>query len=125
MKDVVYLSVGDLRVPFVEYEGDTRAYCRGIIAAFNYLGVDSDITEMVTESLSHKPQRVQKVFLLRIAGVKQDEIAKMTGVTQPTVSRDISQRCGDIRDYLRSRVKPSVIASYQLPERWPGDQWHN
>lgn len=106
MKDVVYLAIGELRVPFGEYEGDTLAYCRGIQDAFRYLGIDSDVSEAILDRLEQKPQRVQKAFLLRIAGKTEGEIAYLTGVCQQTISKDIRHRCADVRQVLIDAVKP-------------------
>lgn len=106
MKDIVLLSVGDTTIPFAEYEGDTAAYCRGIKDAFGYLGIDSDVSEAVCKSMAGKQQLVQKVFLLRVVGMKQRDIADLVHTNQQEVSRCIRHKCQDIRRILREYVKP-------------------
>lgn len=104
MTDVVYLSVGDTTIPFRQYEGDTRAYVRGLEDAFRYLGVDTDVTETVVSMVAEKPQQVQKAFLLRVTGMRQVDIAEMIGSNQSSVSRYIQQKCADVRRYLERHV---------------------
>ncbi|MBU0959844.1 MAG: hypothetical protein KKB31_07895 [Nanoarchaeota archaeon] len=104
MRDLIYLSMGDTTVPFTDYEGDTRAYCEGMRAAFDYFGVDTDITEMIVGQMEQKPQPVQKVFFLRILGLRQIDIAKLAGVHQSNVSRYLRHKCLDIRRILERAV---------------------
>lgn len=110
VKDVVYLAIGDLRVPFGEYEGDTMAYCRGIQAAFDYLGIDADVTEQIVDKLERKPQPVQKVFLLRVAGLQTGLISTMTGIPGRSVRRYAHERVRDVQAILRDYVKPVAVA---------------
>jgi len=104
--DVILLEVGDTTVPFANHEGDTHAYCRGLADAFRYLGVDTELSETIVDTIGHKPTLVQKVFLLRVVGMKQQEIAETIGTNQQEVSRCIRQRCRDVRAILRRYVKP-------------------
>lgn len=112
MPDMIYLSIGDTYVPFAEHEGDTRAYCRGVQDAFRYLGIDSDVSEAIVETLETKPMLVQKVFLLRVAGLKQKDVAEILHIDQGSVSKCISRKCSDVRSLLRKYVKPQ-----------PYDEW--
>ena len=112
MRDMIYLSVGDTTVPFADYEGDTAAYCRGLHDAFRYLGIDSEVSETICHAVGGKPMNVQKVFLLRVAGLKQRDIAEVVGLNQSSVSRDINHACGDVRAILRAYVKPQPMAEF-------------
>lgn len=112
MRDLIYLSIGDTTVPFADYEGDTAAYCRGIHDAFRYLGIDSEVSESICHTIEEKPLTVQKVFLLRVAGLKQRDIASVVGLHQSSVSRDIHHACEDVREILRSYVKPQPVMAF-------------
>jgi predicted XRE-type DNA-binding protein len=126
MKDVVMLEIGDTTIPFGEYEGDTAAYCRGIQDAFRYLGVDSDVSQSILSRMTGKSMAVQKMFLLRLAGFKQKDIAERVGMCQQTVSKYIGQKCDDVREILRDYVKPVVdVETYTIPDKWSGDRWRN
>lgn len=115
MKDMVYLSLGDTNVLFGEYEGDTRAYCEGMRAAFNYLGIDSEVSEQIVTKMEAKPTKVQRVFMLRILGLGTGTIAALTGIPGRTVRRYAHERVDDVRQILRDWVKPVPI----------GDTWPN
>lgn len=109
MRDVIYLSVGDTTIPFRDYHGDTRAYCLGLRDAFRYLGLDAEVSERLLECIEEKPVIVQKVFLLRVGGLRQREIARLVGLDQSNVSRSISHGCEDVHELLRSWVKPMPL----------------
>ena len=120
MRDMIYLSVGDTTVPFADYEGDTAAYCRGLHDAFRYLGIDSDVSETICQVVGEKPTNVQKVFLLRVLGLRTGAIADLTHIPGRTVRRYAHERIEDVRKILRAYVKPVPAEPYELADTtWP------
>lgn len=107
--DTILLEVGDTTVPFANYEGDTRAYCRGLADAFRYLGVDTELSEAIVDTIGQKPTLVQKVFLLRVLGLGTGRIAGMTGIPSRSVRRYAHDRVADVRELLRAYVRPIPI----------------
>ena len=64
-------------------------------------GIDPSLALEVCLLMATKPLRVQRVFLLRMQGMTQQQIGAELGIPQRTVSRLISRDCADVRKNIQ------------------------